>query len=113
MTDSVWPDFSGLDFGALDLGQSLDELEEGRDAPDPEPPAKLPDVELDHQGRPRRGERGGRPTKYTSPRVVAILAALWGGATRAEAARKAGVSPAAFYAWLQLGRAGHPTFAPL
>src|SRR5947208_3560096 len=65
------------------------------------------------RGRARDRSRGGRPTKFTTRRVVAILAALWDGATRVEAARRAGLSPAAFYAWLQLGRAGHPTFAPL
>lgn len=62
---------------------------------------------------PPGASRGGRPTKFTTPRVVAILAALWEGADRVDAARKAGVSPATFYAWLKLGQAGHPDFAPL
>ncbi len=70
-------------------------------------------LDLDQRGRPREPARGGRPTKYTVPRVVAILGALFDGETRAEAARRAGVSPAAFYVWLSLGRQGHPTYAPL
>jgi transposase-like protein len=45
--------------------------------------------------------------------VLAILAALFNGASRADAARRAGVGVSTFYVWLQLGRAGHPTFAPL
>ena len=44
----------------------------------------------------------GRPTLYTLPRVLAILAALFKGASRAEAARRAGVGVSTFYVWLQL-----------
>ena len=87
--------------------------ESGQAVPEHEASAGLLDVELDHVGRVRTPSRGGRPTKFTTRRVVAILSALWEGSNRAEAARKAGVSPAAFYAWLNLGRRGHPTFAPL
>jgi transposase-like protein len=50
---------------------------------------------------------------YTVPRVLTILAALFDGASRVEAARRAGVGPSTFYGWLKLGRAGDPTFAPL
>jgi len=74
---------------------------------------RLLDVDLDHAGRVRSPSRGGRPTKFTTRRLVAILSALSGGANRADAARRGGVSPAAFYAWLSLGRRGHPTFVPL
>jgi hypothetical protein len=94
----------------FDLDQFLASLD---DEPDPEPPAGWPDRELDQRGRPREHSHGGRPTLYTLPRVLAILAALFNGASRAKAARRAGVGVSTFYVWLQLGRAGHPTFAPL
>jgi hypothetical protein len=45
--------------------------------------------------------------------VLAILAALFDGASRADAARRAGVGVSTFYVLLQLGRRGNPTFAPL
>jgi hypothetical protein len=83
------------------------------EAPDPEPPTGFPDRPLDQCGRVRDPSRGGRPTLYTLPRVLAILAALFAGASRAEAARRGGVGVSTFYVWLQLGRAGHPMFAPL
>ncbi len=55
---------------------------------------------------------GGRPTKYTAPVALAIVTALGDRASRSDAARRAGVSPAVVYDWLQRGRAGHPDFAP-
>jgi hypothetical protein len=115
-------DAAGLEFDALDLGFDLDELDlgdvldgraGGAAAPEPEPPAGYPDRPLDQRGRARDPSRGGRPTLYTVPRVLAILAALFNGASRADAARRAGVGVSTFYVWLQLGRRGHPTFAPL
>jgi hypothetical protein len=83
------------------------------DGGDPEPPTGYPVRPLDQCGRVRDPSHGGRPTLYTVPNVLAILAALFDGATRAEAARRAGVGVSTFYVWLQLGRAGHPMFAPL
>lgn len=85
------------------------------DSPDerPEPQAGPADLDLDHQGRPRERSHGGRPTRYTVPVVLALVEALFGGATRSDAARHAGISPATFYAWVRLGREGHPAFAPL
>src|SRR3954463_8228495 len=70
-------------------------------------------LDLDQRGRARERSHGGRPTLYTTPRVLAILAALFGGASRADAAERGGVGVSTFYVWLHLGRAGHPTFAPL
>jgi len=83
--------------------------------PEPVPDAAIgqSDVDLDQRGRERDRSQGGRPTLYTVPRVVTILAALYEGASRAEAAKQAGVGVSTFYVWLQLARAGHPTFAPL
>ena len=112
MTNATGLEFDGLDLG-FDLGDVLDGQAEDPAASEPEPPAGWPDRELDQQGRTRDRSRGGRPTLYTLPRVLAILAALFNGATRSEAARRAGVGASTFYVWLQLGRRGHPTFAPL
>src|SRR5262249_35771522 len=67
----------------------------------------------DQRGRVRDVSRGARPTLYTLPRVLSIVAALFKGDSRATAAKRAGVGVSTFYAWLQLGRAGHPMFAPL
>ena len=97
--------------GVLNLGDMLDGQAEGPAVPDP--PTGWHDVDLDQQGRARERSHGGRPTLYTLPRVLAILAALFNGASRADAARRAGVGVSTFYVWLQLGRRGHPTFAPL
>ena len=57
--------------------------------------------------------RGGRPSLYTPARVAGIIAALLAGASRADAARFAGVGVSTFYVWLQLARQGHPAFVPL
>lgn len=117
MTDGEGLEFDGLDLGfdlgGFDLGDVLDGQAEGSAAPEPETPAGWLDVDLDQQGRARDRSRGGRPTLYTVPRVLAILATLVDGASRADAARRADVGVSTFYVWLQLGRAGHPTFAPL
>jgi hypothetical protein len=113
----VMADAAGKEFGEFDVGFDLvDWLDGQADEPaerEPDPPTGWPDVELDQQGQERVPSHGGRPTLYTIPRVLAILAALFGGASRAEAARRAGVGVSTFYVWLQLGRRGHPTFAPL
>lgn len=108
MADATEAFFDGLDLGGL-----FDGLAEVLADPEPDPPIGWPDVELDQQRRPRERSHGGRPSLYTLPRVLAILAALFNGATRAAAARRAGVGVSTFYVWLQLGRRGHPTFAPL
>jgi hypothetical protein len=119
MTDAAGLEFDALDLGfdpdGLDLGDVLDGQAGGSAAPEPEPepPAGYPDRPLDQRGRARVPSRGGRPTLYTLPRVLTILAALFNGATRADAARRAGVGVSTFYVWLQLGRQGHPMFAPL
>jgi hypothetical protein len=119
VNDTAGPESEGLDLDIdlggfdVDLGDIL-----GTPAPGPadsgqEPPAGFPDKPLDQRGRVREPSRGGRPTLYTLPRVLTILAELFRGASRAEAARRAGVGASTFYVWLQLGRAGHPAFAPL
>src|SRR4051812_39074076 len=117
MTDAAGREFDGLDLGfdldGLGLGDVLDGQGEGAAAPQPEPPAGYPDRPLDQRRRDRVPSRGGRPTLYTLPRVLTILAALFNGASRADAARRAGVGVSTFYVWLQLGRRGHPAFAPL
>jgi hypothetical protein len=46
----------------------------------------FPDRPLDQCGRVRDPSRGGRPTLSTLPRVLAILPALFDGASRASAA---------------------------
>jgi hypothetical protein len=74
---------------------------------------QLNDTNFDPHVVERDPSKGGRPTLYTVPRVLTIVAALFEGASRAEAARRAGVGASTFYGWLQLGRAGDPTFAPL
>ena len=112
MTDAAVKKFGEFDFGFDLIGRLDGEANEPAE-PDPEPPTRWPIVELDQEGRERVQSRGGRPTLYTLPRVLAILAALFGGASRAEAARRAGVGVSTFYVWLQLGRRGHPAFAPL
>jgi transposase-like protein len=56
---------------------------------------------------------GGRPTKYDAATAARLAAALAGGSDRGAAARAAGIAPSTLYAWLALGRAGHPGFAPL
>jgi hypothetical protein len=95
-------DAAGLEDDGPDLG---DRLDGATAAPDPEPPTGYPARPLDQCGRVRDPAHGGRPTLYTVPNVLAILAALFDGATRAEAARQAGVGVSTFYVWLQLGRA--------
>jgi hypothetical protein len=52
----------------------------------------------------------GRPTDFNGTVAMAIVAAVRAGRARDAAARSAGVSPSAFYRWLQLGRAGDPRF---
>src|SRR4051812_5090392 len=89
----------------------LDDLAEESEASEPELPSGWPDVELDQQGCPRERSRGGRPSLYTLPRVLTILGELFDGASRADAAKRAGVGVSTLYVWLDLGRRGHPTFA--
>ena len=61
----------------------------------------------------REVNRGGRPSKYTTPRALALVAAAGRGTTWAEAARSVGLAPSTVYGWLARGRAGDPDFAPL
>ena len=117
MSDAAGLDLDGFDLGldlaAFDLSDVLGGPTEGGTPPEPEPPIGWPEAELDQRGQTRERSHGGRPSLYTLPRVLAILAALFNGASRADAARRAGVGVSTFYVWLQLGRRGHPTFAPL
>jgi hypothetical protein len=121
MTNAAGRGSDGLGLDGLDLDglepDGVDDVPDdharGPSDPWPEPPSGWPDTDLDQSGRPRVPSRGGRPTLYTLPRVLSILAALFDGSSRAEAARRAGVGVSTFYVWLQLGRAGHPAFAPL
>ena len=77
-----------------------------------EPPSGWPGVALGQQGSPLEPSRGGRPSLYTVPRVLGIIAELFDGASRADAAKKVGVGVSTMYEWLRLGRTGHPTYAP-
>jgi len=66
--------------------------------------------------RDARAERGGsmavgRPTDFDAETAAAIVVAVLAGHSRGDAARSAGVSPSAFYHWLQLGRAGDQRYA--
>lgn len=115
MGDAAGLESEGLDIdlGGFDFGDVFDGWIDSVAAPEPEPPIVWPEAELDQRGRARDRAHGGRPSLYTTPRVLAILAALFKGESRADAARRAGVGVSTFYVWLQLGRKGHPTFAPL
>src|SRR5438128_1132547 len=102
MTDAAGREFDRLGLDGLGLGDVLDGQAGGSAAPEPEhePPAGDPDRPLDQRGRDRVPSRGGRPSLYTPRRVLTILAALFNGATRADAARRAGVGVSTFYVWL-------------
>ncbi len=63
--------------------------------------------------RKRDRDRGGRPSKFTTPAALAIVAAVGDGKSFDEAARSAGVGSTTLYRWLALGRAGDRRFADL
>jgi hypothetical protein len=64
---------------------------------------------------PRRKptNRGGRPSKFTTPAVVAITGALIAGESFEAAAHAAGIGQSTLYRWLAKARAGDPRFGPL
>jgi hypothetical protein len=112
-TGDAMNDAAGLESDGFDLGDVLGGQSDGSPVPESRPAAGLTAVDLDQRGRERDRSQGGRPTLYTVPRVLTILAALFDSASRDEPARRAGVGVSTLYGWLQLGRAGHPTFGPL
>jgi hypothetical protein len=81
MTSVTTAEADGVDVDTLDVGFDPDELDLGDDldcegaSSEPEPPVGYPDHPLDERGRVRDASHGGRPTLYTLPRVLAILAA--------------------------------------
>jgi hypothetical protein len=98
-------DSAGLEDDEPDLCDGLNGWGDGAAAAsDPEPPTGYPARSLDERGRVRDRAHGGQPTLYTVPNVLAILAALFDGVTRAEASRRAGAGVSTFYLWLQIGR---------
>jgi hypothetical protein len=64
---------------------------------------------------PRRkpSNRGGRPTKFTTPAVVALASALIEGESFEAAANAAAIGQSTLYRWLAKARAGDPRFGPL
>jgi hypothetical protein len=64
---------------------------------------------------PRRKpkNRGGRPSKFTTPAIVAIAAALGDGEPLDGAAKAAGIGISTLYRWLSRARSGDPRYGPL
>jgi hypothetical protein len=64
---------------------------------------------------PRRKpkNRGGRPSKFTTPAVVAIAVALGDGAPLDGAAKAAGIGVSTLYRWLNRARSGDLRYGPL
>jgi len=60
-----------------------------------------------------RRNLGGRPSKFTTPAALAVVAELARGGSLEAAAKSAGVGLSTLYRWLELGRRGDPRFAPL
>jgi hypothetical protein len=54
---------------------------------------------------------GGRPPKFTTANVLAILARLASGMARDDAARASGVSRSTLAEWMAKGKAGEPVYA--
>jgi hypothetical protein len=60
-----------------------------------------------------RRNPGGRPSKFTTPAALAVVAELCRGGSLEAAAKSAGVGLSTVYRWLALGRRGDPRFSPL
>ncbi len=60
-----------------------------------------------------RRNPGGRPSKFTTPAALAVVAELCRGGSLEAAAKSAGVGLSTLYRWLELGRRGDPRFSPL
>src|SRR5208337_3037925 len=60
-----------------------------------------------------RRNPGGRPSKFTTPAALAVVAELCRGGSLEAAARSAGVGLSTVYRWLALGRRGDPRFSPM
>ena len=65
---------------------------------------------VEHRFKPDRSGKCGRPSKFTVPTAMAIVADLGEGRTPREAAARAGVGLATLHRWLVMGRAGHPAY---
>ena len=64
---------------------------------------------------PRRKPRnkGGRPTKFTVHRAVAVACALNSGSSLESAARRGGIGSATLYRWLRKAMAGEEPYSVL
>jgi len=60
-----------------------------------------------------RRNPGGRPSKFTTAVVLAVVTALCQGESLEAAAKSAGVGLSTLYRWLELGRRGDPRFSPM
>jgi len=60
-----------------------------------------------------RRNAGGRPSKFTTPDALAVVAELARGGSLEAAAKSAGVGLSTVYRWLDHGRRGDPRFTPL
>ena len=60
-----------------------------------------------------RRNPGGRPSKFTTPAALAVVAELCQGKSLEAAAKSAGVRLSTVYRWLALGRRGDPRFSSL
>ncbi len=56
---------------------------------------------------------GGRPSKFTTPTALAVVAELCRGESLEAAAKSAGVGLSTLYRWLERGRRGDPRFSPM
>jgi len=61
----------------------------------------------------RSGNHGGRPSLYTSSRLVALFRGIADGLPRDRAAEAAGISKRTLQRWIKAGRAGDPRYAEL
>jgi transposase len=60
-----------------------------------------------------RRNLGGRPSKFTTAVVLAVVTALFQGESLEAAAKSAGVGLSTVYRWLDHGRRGGPRFSPM
>jgi len=60
-----------------------------------------------------RRNPGGRPSKFTSTVVLAVVTALCQGESLEAAAKSAGIGVSTLYRWLERGRRGDPRFSPM
>jgi transposase-like protein len=60
-----------------------------------------------------RRNPASRPSKFTTPTALAVVAELCRGGSLEAAAKSAGIGVSTLYRWLELGRRGDPRFSPL